>query len=191
MEKSDVIASVCSALSDGSKDNAVTILREHYPFAPQEITKRRYGAVESTRVFVRDGFIDRYSGKRLIFLPVFRVLSAVLPSDFPYHPNWKTNVTHPAYWEIAATIDHLIPVTRGGTDQESNLITTSMAHNFAKMNWTLEELGWTLRPPGDLKAWDGLIHWFVAYAANHPEAVPSSSANQWLRAARLVLADGV
>ena len=109
---------------------------------------------------MRDGFIDRYSGDRLIFLPVFRILSAVLPSDFPYHPNWKTDVTHPAYWEIAATVDHLVPVTRGGTDDESNLIATSMAHNFAKMNWTLEELGWHLRRPGDLQKSDGLIHWF-------------------------------
>lgn len=191
MEKSDVVAAVCNSLSDGTTDNAVAILREHYRFAPEEITKRRYGAVESTRVFLRDGFIDRYSGKRLIFPPVFRVLSAVLPADFPYHPNWKTNFTHPAYWAVAATIDHLVPVTRGGTDEESNLITTSMAHNFAKMNWTLKELGWTLRPPGDLRTWDGLVHWFVEYVTSHPETAASSSVNQWLRAARLLLSSGM
>lgn len=81
MEKTDVLAAVCKALSQDAKDSAVTILKEHYPFAPEEISKRRYGAVDSTRVFVRDGFIDRYSGKRLIFPPVLRVLSAVLPTD--------------------------------------------------------------------------------------------------------------
>jgi hypothetical protein len=37
-----------------------------------------------------------------------------LPERFPFHPNWKTDVTHPAYWEVSATIDHLTPVTRGG-----------------------------------------------------------------------------
>ena len=31
MEKSDVIAAVCGALSDGATTNAGTILREHYP----------------------------------------------------------------------------------------------------------------------------------------------------------------
>ncbi len=120
---------------------------------------------ESTRVFVRDGFLDRYTGERLIFPPVLRVLSIVLPDKFPYHPNWKTVVTHPAFWKVGATIDHVVPVTRGGADDESNWVTTSMARNSAKMNWTLEELGWTLHPPGNFGEWDGLLHWFLEYTA--------------------------
>ena len=187
MEKTDAIAAACRALSENAADQAITILKNNYPFDPQTITKRKYGAVESTRVFVRDGFVDRYSGQRLIFLPVLRVLSVVLPSDFPYHPNWKTDVTHPAYWQIAATVDHLVPVTRGGADHESNWFTTSMAHNYAKMNWKLEELNWKLHPPGDLNDWDGLIHWFVEYTAMHPETLANSSVRQWHRALKLVL----
>ena len=190
MEKTDVIAAVCRALSGEATDKAVAVLTEHYPFAPEEITKRKYGTVESTRVFVRDGFINRYSGERLIFPPVFRVLSVVLTSEFPYHPNWKTDVTHPAYWEIGATVDHLVPVTRGGADDESNWVTTSMAHNSAKMNWTLEELGWKLYPPGDMRSWDGLIQWFLEYTATHPEALANASVRQWHRAAKLALLNG-
>ena len=190
MDKTDVIAAVCHALSDESRDTAVGILKEHYPFAPEEITKRRYGPVESTRVFVRDGFIDRYSGKRLIFPPVFRAISIVFPAEFPYHPNWKTDATHPAYWEIGATVDHLEPVTRGGADDESNWVTTSMAHNFAKMNWRLEDLGWKLYSPGDMSAWDGLIRWFLEYSVRHPETLSNSSVRQWHRAANVVLSDG-
>jgi hypothetical protein len=68
-------------------------------------------------------------------------------------------------------------------------MTTSMAHNFVKMNWTLEELNWKHHPPGHLNAWDGLIHWFVEYTASHPEAVANSSVKQWLRAAKLVLSE--
>jgi hypothetical protein len=185
MGKTEVISAVCAALSDGGTAQAVSMLNLHYPFAPQPVSKRRYGPIESTRVFVRDGFIDRYSGERLIFPPVLRLLSSVLPEAFPYHPNWKTDVTHPAYWEVAATVDHLLAVTRGGSDDEANLFTTSMAHNFAKMNWTLEELGWNLRSAGDLNAWDGLIHWFVEYAGTHLELFGNSSLRQWLRAARL------
>lgn len=184
-EKTEVIAAVCAALSDGGTAQAVSMLNLHYPFAPQPVSKRRYGPIESTRVFIRDGFIDRYSGERLIYPPVLRLLSSVLPEAFPYHPNWKTDVTHPAYWEVAATVDHLVAVTRGGTDNEANLFTTSMAHNFAKMNWTLEELGWNLRPVGDLNEWDGLIHWFIEYASTHTELFGNSSLKQWLRAARL------
>ncbi len=106
-ERSVTIASVCSLLTEGASDAAVRVLNRDYPFAPEEITIRRYGPVESTRVFVRDGFVDRYTGARLVFPPVLRVISAVLPSEFPFHPNWKTTATHPAFWEVGATVDHL------------------------------------------------------------------------------------
>jgi hypothetical protein len=49
-----------------------------------------------------------------------------------------------------------------------------MARNSAKMQWTLEELGWTLHPPGDSSQWDGLIGWFLQYTAAHPETLVRS-----------------
>ena len=103
-EKSDAIAEICAALTNSVRDQAVSLLKRDYPFAPHPITKRQYGPLESTRVFVRDGFIDRYTAERLIFPPVLRVISAELPAEFPYHPNWKTDVTHPAYWETGAVL---------------------------------------------------------------------------------------
>lgn len=103
-EKSAVIAEVCRALTEDAVEEAVSIAKRDYPFAPEPITKRKYGPVESTRLFVRDGFIDRYTGERLIFPPVLRVLSSVLPAEFPFHPNWKTDLTHPSYWEAPQSI---------------------------------------------------------------------------------------
>ena len=185
-EKSVIDATVCRLLAEGVPDTAARMLRQYYPFAPEEVTTRRYGPVESTRVFVCDGFIDRYTGARLIFPPVLRIVSAVLPSGFPFHPNWKTTATHPAFWEVGATVDHLVPVTRGGADDESTWVTTSMVRNSAKMNWTLDELGWTLHPPGDVREWDGMMHWFLEYTETHPETLPCCSAQQWHRAAELV-----
>ena len=61
-----------------------------------------------------------------------------------------------------------------------------MARNSAKMNWTLDELGWTLHPPGDVRKWDGMMNWFLEYAEAHPEVLPSGSIRQWHRAAELV-----
>jgi hypothetical protein len=87
----------------------IRLLNRDYPFASHPPTKRQYGPLESTRVFVRDGLIDRYTAERLIFPPVLRVISAELPVDFPYHTNWKTDVTHPAYWEVGATRHHVLP----------------------------------------------------------------------------------
>ena len=75
-------------------------------------------------------------------------------------------------------------VTPGSADDETNWVTTSMAHNSAKMNWTLEELGWSLRPPGDLRKWDGLMRWFLDYVSRSPMSlspVPATAAQSGSR----------
>jgi 5-methylcytosine-specific restriction endonuclease McrA len=189
-EKSAVIAAICRTLSESRPEDASRMLRRDYPFAPEPVVKRVHAPAESTRVFVRDGFRDRYSGHRLVFPGVLRVLSAVFPTEFPYHPNWKPDVTHPAYWTLGATIGHLVPVSRGGAEDESNWVTTSMTRNSAKLDWTLEELGWSLQPPGEMREWDGLVGWFMDYTAAHAESLANPAMRQWRRAAELALAAG-
>ena len=88
MAKSDLIAAICAALTNGTTAEASRLLKRDYPFAPASITKRSYGPLDSTRVFRRDGFVDRYTGERLVFPPVLRLLSVLLPDEFPLHPNW-------------------------------------------------------------------------------------------------------
>jgi len=61
-----------------------------------------------------------------------------------------------------------------------------MARNSAKMNWTLDELGWTFHPPGDVREWDGMIRWFLEYTEEHPETLSNASVRQWYRAAELI-----
>jgi hypothetical protein len=95
-DKGSVVAAICSALADRSRAEAEAIIRRDYPFDPPPVTQRRFQPLEYTKVFVRDGFLDRYSGARLVFPPVLRVLSFALPTAFPYHANWKTDETHPA-----------------------------------------------------------------------------------------------
>ena len=112
-----------------------------------------------------------------------RILSLRLPTEFPFHPNWKMSETHPAYWELTPTVDHVIPVARGGADEESNWVTTSMLRNSAKGNWTLEELGWTLRPPSDANEWNGLLDWFRDYVTRDPDVLANSHVKRWNRAA--------
>lgn len=185
-EKTHVLASACDALVRGAVDDARAVICRDYPFAPEPATARRYGPIDATRVFVRDGFRDRYTGGRLVFPPVLRLLSLVLPDAMPYHPNWKTSATHPAFWELGATVDHLVPVARGGADDPSNWVTTSMARNGAKQLYTLEELGWTLHPPGDPGEWDGLLGWFIGYTAERAELLASAYLRQWHRAALAV-----
>ena len=177
--KGSAIAAICQALAGGNTTEADLIARRDCPFAPVRVIVRRFQIVEYTKVFLRDGFIDRYSGSRLIFPPVLRVLSFALPAAFPYHPNWKTDVTHPAYWQVGATLDHVIPVTRGGADDASNWVSTSMARNAAKSNYTLAELGWNLLPPDETGEWDGMMKWFLEYTAKHPEAIVDNTVRRW------------
>jgi hypothetical protein len=190
-EKREKIRTVCDALAKGDRSSAIELLRE-YPRAPARRVVRSYGAVTMTRIFVRDGFLDRYTRARLVYPPVLRLLWLILKDEFPYHPNWKTTDTHPAFWELQATVDHKDPVTLGGPNDDDNLVTTSMARNNAKMNYTLQELGWTLYDPGRFEDWDGLLHWFLRYPARETGLLDDGRVDRWYhtwqRAAKLAIA---
>lgn len=187
MEPADVLAQVCQLVAKGESDSAATLVHEAYPFVPREAVERKYGAEQALRVFVRDGFIDRYSGKRLMFPGTLRLLSHLLPAVFPFHPNWKMSETHPSYWQLTPTVDHIRPVCLGGMDSEENWITTSMLRNSAKANWTLEELGWIVHPPGRIMDWDGQLAWFKQYIAANPATLKGLPALRvWSQAASRV-----
>ena len=84
-----------------------------------------------------------------------------LPDAVRYHANWKQSETHPACWELSPTIDHVVPVARGGSELDArNIVTTSMLNNARKANWTLGELGWPDRRAPVVQGWDGLVAWF-------------------------------
>lgn len=178
-----VLAEVCQRLDGGSLDAASDTLRRRYPFVPPAPSRRSYTALRCARVFVRDGFIDRYSGARLVFPGVFRLLTLVLPEDFPADANWTYSRTHPAYWQLFPTLDHVNPIARGGMDADDNVVTTSMLRNAAKAHWTLAELGWSLYAAGSVADWDGLSSWFARYVDARP-AVAAGSAyiRTWRRA---------
>jgi hypothetical protein len=185
--KTSTIMAVCHALSRGERSEAIATLRSKYPFRPETPTEHRFDPVQWTRVFLRDGFVDRYTGDPLVFPPVLRVLSIAMPSEFPYQKNWKTDLTHPAYWELSATVDHLIPRSRRGSGDDDNLLTTSMAHNSAKGNWSPQELGWTIHPAGRLSDWDGLISWFLGMTHDQPSLLDVKDVLSWHKAAHKLL----
>jgi hypothetical protein len=203
--KAASIAQVCIGLDRGDANAAVALLQSGcrwgiasagvsaggakslYPPSVPAPTKRRYGARDSTHLFLRDGFIDRYSGERLVYPGVLRLLSHLYPSEFPYHPNWKFGVGHPWYWDLFPTVDHIVPVTLGGEDAEANWVTTSMRRNLAKSNRSIEAMEWQLLPPGDASKWDGLLAWYVDYLSPRPEMRGLPSLGGWYRAATAIL----
>jgi hypothetical protein len=179
-----VIADACALVQQGAIRDARQTLESDLAFERIAPVKRQYTHYQSVRIFLRDGFVDRYSGDRLVFPPVLRILSKLLPKAFPFHPNWKMSECHIAYWQLFPTIDHVIPVARGGVDEESKWVCTSQLRNSAKANWLLDEIGWQLREPGDLKDWDGLTEWFAAYVGEHAELLKEPYVASWHRALR-------
>ncbi len=179
----ETISDVCGALGEGDVSRAKAIVVERYPFEPMDRAARNYTEIDKTRIFLRDGFTDRYSGEKLVFPPVLRLISMLMPDEFPFHKNWKMSECHIAYWQLLPTIDHVVPVSRGGLDEESNWVSTSQLRNNSKANWLLEELDWKLHEPGDLGEWDGLIGWFIDYVAERSDVLGDGYIASWHRAA--------
>jgi hypothetical protein len=167
MERAQILAAVCELVAQGRIDDAKTSLLTDYPRAKVSTPRKAWSMKRLVGVFVRDGFTDRYFGDRLVFPGTLRALAILLTEAFPYHPNWKQSVTHPAFWELYPTIDHIVPVARGGPDDETNVVTTSMLRNSAKANWLLEELRWPVDRAPVVPGWDGLLGWFLATCRTH------------------------
>ena len=156
------VGSICKDLILGDIANAKKQLLTEWPFEPSlnEPKRDTIPQWQQVELFLRDNFTCRYCGKHTIFIGTLRAVNALLPNDFPYHPHWKWNDTHPAFWELTASCDHLKPVARGGTNNIDNLVTACYKCNSIKTNWTLEELRWELHEPTN-DSWDGLVGIFL------------------------------
>lgn len=183
VEHSSTIKNACRLISAEDLIGASRIIATNYPFNPLQNPGRNYTSTMMTKIFLRDGFIDRYRGTKLVFPPVLRLLSHYLPTEFPYHKNGKMREGHVAYWELFPTIDHIVPVARGGSDSNDNYVCCSMLTNSIKSNWTLEQLQWHLLPKGDLTEWDGLIGWFLHQVGADPVILENSYIKRWYTAA--------
>ena len=187
MDRIQALKQVSQMLCSDEQAAAEEILRNELPFEPPANAGRSYSTAEKLSVYFRDGFIDRYSGEKLLNPGYLRVLSKLFPEAFPFHTNWKMSQCHMAFWQYTPTVDHLIPVARGGVDEASNWVTTNMLHNAAKSNWFIAELAWTLHPPGNWREWCGLSEEFLYIVERNPQLRDDSYIRQWYSATRKVL----
>ena len=178
-DKSAVISNITSLLLDDNETAAKTIIKQEYPHKPVEIEKRSYTMTQKMNQFILDGFIDRYSGKKLLNPGILKIISYYFPNEFPYHPHWKMTHTHIAYWELIPTLDHVYPIAKGGQDDEKNWVTTSMKNNSIKNNYTIDELQWKLYPKGNIAEWDGLTSVFLKLVEKDKELLKDSYIRSW------------
>ncbi len=179
MEKESVIGEVLACLVKGDPGAAQERLRASYPFVP--MVHRRVGMSErrKLRLFLRDGIVDRYPGQRLDYPPLLRTISLFLPEEFPLHPNWRMCSCHQAYWELISTIDHQLPVTRGGCDEDDNLVTPSCGTMPSLTGLLKSRVGGSiLRAPHQ---WDGLMQGFLDLTEVRPSILSNSYVKSWYR----------
>jgi len=107
-------------------------------------------------IYVRDGWRCRYCGTRVID----RSMRARLHRCLLDVARWgaRNADKHTALAALSASLDHIVPHSRGGTNDEPNLVTACNACQFGRGQWTLDEVGfWDPREyPPVLDEWDGL-----------------------------------
>ena len=182
-----VLSAVCAALGNGQVKEAEAIVVRDYPFVHAVKGTRQYTPLQCMTIFIRDGFIDRYTGQRLVFPGTLRLISQSLPEAVPYHRNWKMDSCHPAYYDLFPTVDHVVPVARGGSNAVDNLVSTSMAKNAIKANFTVNDLGWKVLPPSGQDGWDGLTGWFFDQINKDDNLLNDPYLRKWFAAAERAL----
>lgn len=177
-EKARILERVCK-LAFSNREAAADLIRSEYPFIPSKPTRRGFSKKQSIEIFVRDRFVDRYSGELLINPGVLRIFSELFPDEFPFHSHGKLDESHIAHWELMPTVDHIVPLAQGGKHEPSNWVTTSMFRNLAKRNSTLAQLGWELLETDPSLQWDGLSRWFLEAVIARPQLLNVPLIKYW------------
>ena len=186
MDKSQILENISNLLLGDKIDEARLTIQNEYPHKYIESEKRSYTIKEKMEQFLRDGFIDRYTGERLINPGILKVVTHYFPEDFPFDSHWKMTKTHIAYWDLIPTIDHIVPIAKGGLDNPSNWATTSMKNNSIKSNYSLDEINWELHPVGSLSEWDGLTKLFVELVDKNNYLLQDSYIKSWYKISKNV-----
>lgn len=108
-----------------------------------------------TATFEHDQYTCRFCGTRTIDLEVLKALSRIFPAELPYDSAWKHGRSSLVYWTHSTSLEHVIPIARGGLDRPDNYATTCYACNDARGDLLLVEIGWRKRP-ASREPWDGL-----------------------------------
>lgn len=122
----------------------------------QRVEKRMPTNRTEQKIFDRDGWRCRYCGTKVIS----RVARKIFIERFPIETHWVSSEyeRHSALHSQAASLDHVLPHSRGGTNNTTNLVTACGPCQFGRNQWTLEEVGF--KDPRErspiLDDWDGL-----------------------------------
>lgn len=107
-------------------------------------------------LLARDGYHCRFCGIPVIRREVRDRFRRLFPEEVPW--SGCDPEKHAAFITMWAQYDHIVPHSRGGTNDPDNLVVACAPCNFGRTNYTLDEVG--LSDPRLLPVktsnWDGL-----------------------------------
>ncbi|MEZ4883139.1 MAG: HNH endonuclease [Chitinophagales bacterium] len=111
-------------------------------------------------IYVRDKWCCRYCGYEIFFSPSLKALETLAPDKGYYHRNGNKEKMSKLLLDRCGCIDHIIPITEGGTNDTDNLICACWKCNTRKSNDTTQNWKRKIKNISDLKLannWDGFI----------------------------------
>jgi hypothetical protein len=111
---------------------------------------------DKLRLIRRDGFHCRFCGIPVLRKEVRNCLISLYPSVIPWGTPFTIN--HVALYAMDAQYDHLLPNSRGGSSELSNMVITCNPCNYGRGEHSIEEMGLAdprMREPIH-SAWEGL-----------------------------------
>jgi 5-methylcytosine-specific restriction endonuclease McrA len=122
----------------------------------ERVTTRMPTPTIAVQVFERDSWHCRFCGVRVVSRPARNLLVKLFPDE----THWVTDEyqRHSALYATAASLDHVVPHSRGGENEIHNFVTVCFCCQFGRGQFTLDEV--ELSDPRDRKPvrsrWDGL-----------------------------------
>ncbi len=181
-ERNRVIELLHAANMPSVREWAESLWGAHCQYVPANLVSPRGGDRTALRMpttamrrelHKRDGYHCRFCGIPVIRAEVRKLFNA----SYPECSLWgrRNMEQHAGFQAMWAQYDHVVPHSAGGDNTLDNLVVTCAPCNFAKMQYTLEQLGLSDpcdRPPKS-SDWDGLERVLVhAARETHPMRRP-------------------
>jgi 5-methylcytosine-specific restriction endonuclease McrA len=140
--------------------------------APIAATAKSAGRMPPAAViralYARDFWHCRFCSCRVVPPEMRMAMRAILPGAISWS---ESEGFHGGFFALSASVDHIIPHSAGGSNDEANLVTACWSCQFGRGAYSLAELGLMdprARAPVE-DGWDGLTRLLSVRQPNRPE----------------------